>query len=46
MGKLRKKILWIISLLLLASILGCSLKIDIDPSKLGKSKPGQSQEAR
>ena len=46
MEKLGKRMMWVISFLLLISVLGCSLKIDIDPGKLGKSKPGQSEEAR
>ncbi|NOX97046.1 MAG: hypothetical protein GXO98_03090 [Nitrospirae bacterium] len=44
MKKVRKRIMWIISFLLLLSVLGCSLKIDIDPSKFGKSNTGHSTE--
>ena len=44
MEKVKKGMMWIVSFLLLISILGCSLKIDIDPSKLGQPKPGQSEE--
>jgi len=46
MKKVRRKILWIVSFLLFISVLGCSLKIDIDPSKMGKSGSSQSKEAR
>jgi len=46
MEKSRKRMVWLISLLLLILVMGCSLKIDIDPSKLGKSKSGQSEGTR
>ncbi len=39
-----KKLFWVASILLVISILGCSLKIEIDPSKLKRTETSQSEE--
>lgn len=46
MRKAGKRIVWVISLLLLISVMGCSLKIDIDPGRLGEAESSQPEETR
>lgn len=46
MKKVGKRIVWGVSLLLLISVMGCSLKIDIDPDRLREAEPSQPEEAR
>ncbi len=46
MGKLGKKIVGAILLLLLILVMGCSLKIEIDPSRLEGTESPESQEVK
>lgn len=38
-----RKLFWVVSILLVISILGCSLKIDIDPSRLERAETSQTE---
>lgn len=38
-----RKLFWAVSILLVILVLGCSLKIEIDPSKLKRTETSQSE---